>query len=234
MNERRMEVLKYTRRRSPELAEYLEAVAASSFCFEGSDPLQHSSHNHVHLWKIEYLADSCNWIDVNYRVEAVSFLLEQWRRRLKGLAPYRQLGYRMYLYEDRAPTISVVAQTQIGFPYSYGTPIFVDHIRDILTLYEGRSWKQHFAEIAASEWEISTKRILSVVQKNGGSISRPTANQLGLPVGKLRTLIINMGLGDQINSIRKQFKRRPADFTKEFAFSDRWHVFERILQPHFR
>lgn len=231
MNERRMEVLKYTRRRCPELAEYLESVAATPFCFEGTDPLRHSSHNHVHLWKIESLADSCDWIDVNYRVEAVSFLLEQWRRRLKGLPPYRQSGYRMYLYEDLAPTISVVVQTQIGFPYSHRSPIFVDRIRDILTLYEGRSWKQHFAE---SEWEISTKRILSVVKKNGGSISRPTASQLGLPVGKLRTLVINMGLDNQVNLIRKQFKRRPADFTNEFVFSEGWHVFERILQPQFR
>ena len=119
-----MEILRQTRRRCPELAQYLEDVAASPLRFDGSDPLQHSSDNHVHLWKIESLADTYGWIDVDYRVEVVSYLLEQWRCRLKGLPPYRQQGYRLYLYEDLAPTISVVAETPIRFPYSYGTPVF--------------------------------------------------------------------------------------------------------------
>lgn len=228
-----MEVLKYTRRRCPELAQYLENIAASPLCFEGSHPIQHSSHNHIHLWKIEFLADTYRWIDLDYRVEVVSYILEQWRRRLKGLPPYRQTGYRLYLYEDLAPTISVVAETPFGFPYSTEdrTPIFVDRIRDILALYEGRSWKLNFT---GGDWEISDDRILKVVQKHFGSISKPTADQLGLPVGKLRSLITNMNLENKVNAIRKQFKRRPADFTKEVVVSDRWYVFERILLPNFR
>ena len=99
MSVRRMEVLKYTRRRCPELAQFLEDVAASPLHFEGSQPLQHSSSNHVHLWMVEFLADTHRWIDTDYRVEVASYLLEQWRRRLKGLSPYRQQGYRLYLYE---------------------------------------------------------------------------------------------------------------------------------------
>lgn len=226
-----MGFVQYTQLRSSELARYIEAVAQSPLAFEDSHPLQHSSYNHVHLWKLEYLSDTHSWIDVDYRVECVNYVLEQWRRRLKGLPPYAHRGYRIYLYEDLAPTISVVAETDIGFPYSYGQPIFVKNIREILTLYENRSWKQHFASF---DWEISEQRLLDVITKNDGSISKPTAEKLGLPVGKLRTLIINMGLGFQVNSVRKQFHRRPADFSNEAMYSDHWHVFERMLPARYR
>lgn len=226
-----MRFIEYTESRSPELAEYIRSIAATPLAFDGPHPLQHSSHNHVHLWKIEYLSDSCDWIDTDFRIKAVNFILEQWRRRLKGLPPFRERGYRIYVYEDLAPTISVVAQTDVGFPYDYGQAVMVPNIRDIMRLYENRSWKQHFQ---GGDWEVSEKRVLSVITKQCGSISKPSADQLGLSVGKLRTLIVNMGLGCRVNSIRKQFHRRPADFTKEAVYSDRWHVFERILPAQYQ
>ena len=83
-----MSLIEYTQSRSPDLAEYIQAVAASPLTFETPYPLQHSSCNHVHLWKIEYLSDRCDWIDAHYRVEVAKFLLEQWRLRLKRLPPY--------------------------------------------------------------------------------------------------------------------------------------------------
>ena len=82
-----MGILEYTRARSPALAAYLEAVAARPLSFDGAHPLDHSSDNHVHLWKVEYLADRFGWIDVDYRVDFVSHVLERWARRLKGLPP---------------------------------------------------------------------------------------------------------------------------------------------------
>lgn len=129
-----MHFIDYTFSRSPELAEYIQSVAASPLAFDGPYPLQHSSHNHVHLWKLEYLSDTCDWIDVDYRVECISFILGHWRGRLKGLPPYRERGYRVYVYEDLAPSISVVAETDFGFPYCNDHALFVGNIRDILQL----------------------------------------------------------------------------------------------------
>ncbi len=228
-----MEFLQYTESRSNELAEYIQAVAQCPLEFEGSDPLAHSSHNHIHLWKLEYLSDTFNWINVDYRVECINYIIEQWRQRLKELLPYSQRGYRIYVYEDLAPTISVVAETDIGFPYSNSNreALFVQNIRDVLTLYENRSWKEHFVSL---DWELSETHLLETITKNNGSISKPTAEQLALSVGKLRNLIINMGLGSQVNAIRKHFHRRPADFSNELEHSDRWHIFERLLPANYR
>ena len=226
-----MGFLQFTRSRSAELAEYAQAVSQSPLAFDGQHPIEHSARNHIHLWKLEYLSDTCGWINVDYRVEFVNYILEEWQRRLKGLPPYKLRGYRIYVYENLAPTISVVAETDIGFPYSNGRPIFVNTLRDVLKLYENRSWKQHFASL---DWEISEKRLLDVLTKNNGSIGKPTAEMLGLPVGKLRTLIINMGLGAQVNAIRKHYRRRPADFSDEGVETYRWHVFERMLPARYR
>jgi hypothetical protein len=220
------DLLLFTRARSNELAEYLEAVAASPFSFEGEYPIAHSSSNHVHLWMLENRSDSHAWIDTDYKVACVKGLMEQWRIRLKGLPPYRERGYRMYLYEDTAPTLSVVAETDIGFPYRFGNPIHVKNISEILSLYSGRSWKCHFANL---DWEVSQEAILKVIKRHAGSIGKPTANVLGLGVGTLRKLIINMDLGDEVNAIRKYNKRSPADFSNEIVYSENWHIFERIL-----
>lgn len=112
------DLLKYTKERSSELAEYLELVSAAPLMFEGDEPLQHSSHNHIHLSDLEYLAESNSWINAEYRAEFVEYVFEQWRRRLKGLKPYRERGYRIYVYETwMAPVVSVVAETDVGFPY---------------------------------------------------------------------------------------------------------------------
>lgn len=225
-----MNILKFTQQRSNELAEYLEFVASSPLSFEGEHPIEHSSYNHIHLWKLEYLSKSHKWIDIEYKVEFINYIFEQWRRRLKGLSPYIDRGYRVYLYEDTAPTISVVAETNIGFPYEYGVPIFVNSVREILEIYESKNWSDNFSDL---DWEVDEKHILNVIEHNKGSIGKPSANKLGLSVGKLRTLITNMGLDNSVNSIRKKYKRRPADFSKEQQYSENWHVFERILRGNY-
>ncbi len=225
-----MDILKITRARSKELAEYMEFVASGSLSFEGEQPLQHSSSNHVHLWKLEYLSDIYEWIDTEYKTEFINYIVEQWRIRLKGLAPYSNRGYRMYVYEDMAPTISVVAETDIGFPYQYGNPKFVNNIIDIVKLYDNRNWRENFS---SADWEITQNELLKSIEINNGSISKPTANMLGLAAGKLRLLIINMGLGDEVNSIRKKYKRPIADFSNEKIYSESWHVFERFLDAKY-
>ena len=218
--------LAYTRSKSRGLADALEQVCATPLDFEGEFPLAHSSANHVHLWFLEYRADRAPWIDTEFRTRFIQHILEHWRIRLKGMAPYRDRGYRMYVYEDAAPTLSVVAETDIGFPYRFGTPIRVNRIEQIAALYANRSWQERFA---FEPFELSERRVLKAVEGHQGSISKPTAYQLGLKVGKLRLLIAQMDLGDEVNRIRKHYRRRPVPFPEPGEGDEPWCVFERIL-----
>jgi len=111
-----MDIVEYTRTRSKELANYLEECACSPLTFEGNDPLSHSSSNHVHLWYLEYYSERNNWINVEYKLAFISYILKTWKNRIKGFFPYQSQGYRIYVYGDLAPTISVVANTEIGSP----------------------------------------------------------------------------------------------------------------------
>lgn len=220
------DLLKYTKAHSPELAAYLEGVAAARLTFDGDDPLRHSSDNHIHLWKLEYLADTHRWIDTRYRTEFVKYILEQWRRRLKGMQPYRERGYRIYVYEDLAPTVSVVAETDTGYPYKSERTMFVGSIAEVVQPYSERSWRDIFS---GGEWELTPDSILDAVEKHQGSIGRPTAERLGTQVGALRKVIINMGLEDRVNAIRRHYRRRPADFSNVPRESHVLRVFERRL-----
>ena len=82
--------LDYTRSKSRELARALEQVCASPLQFDTEFPLVHSSANHVHLWILEHQADHASWIDTAYRTQFIKHILEHWRIRLKGMAPYRE------------------------------------------------------------------------------------------------------------------------------------------------
>lgn len=201
----------FTAKRCPELAAFLESCCSQPLSFEGDCPNYHSYLNHIHLWALEYWADRHAWIDLTYRTAFVELIFQRWRGRLKGLEPYRNSGYRFYLYEWMAPTVSVVAETPSGFPYP-GKPIFVKSPRDVMRLFIDRSWAQNFD---SEPWQIPRDKVLRVIETNSGSISKPSADALGLRVGALRTLIEQMGLDRQVNAIRKQFKRRPARFRVE-------------------
>lgn len=225
-----MSIERFTRARCPELADFLDGCCARPLAFEGPYPIAHSSHNHVHLWALEYWADHHAWIDLDYRVEFARLILERWRGRLKGLPPYREGGYRMYLYEDMAPTVSVVAETSYGFPYS-GTAEFVAGPRDVMAVYVGRSWRRNFS---GEPWEPKAARILETVEREAGSISKRTADKLGVSVGFLRILIEQMGLDDKVNAIRKQFKRRPAAFRTTEHFEHAYKIYERRLPAGYR
>lgn len=96
-----------TRQRCPELAEFLEAVCAQPLNFDEPDAMRHSYCNHTHLWALEWRAERHAWMDLEYRIAFVDEIFARWRGRLKGLPPYRAGGYRMYLYQDLATTVSV-------------------------------------------------------------------------------------------------------------------------------
>ncbi|NNE24488.1 MAG: hypothetical protein HKN11_17950 [Rhizobiales bacterium] len=199
--------------------------------FEGDHPNSHSAYNHIHLWALEWWADHHDWIDIDYRVEFVDLIFERWRGRLTGLWPYQEAGYRFYLYEALAPTVSVVAETPHGFAYDSETATLVSSPREIMSLYENRSWGANFS---FDPWDVSRDKILATVEKKRGSIGKPTAQALGLQTGKLRILIEQMGLDSEVNDIRKRHKRRPAAFRAEEDMPYQFSVYEMRLPARYR
>ena len=218
--------------RSNDLAAYLDECARSPLAFNGSDPLTHSSNNHIHLWYLECCAERQEWIDLEYKIEFVTYILQAWKQRIKGLPPYQSMGYRMYVYTDMAPTISVVAETEMGFPYRYSldNAKYVKDVSEVLRVYENHNWSENFS----ADWDIPPSKVLQTVELNKGSIGKPTASKLGVTVGELRRTIINMGLSFEVNGIRKKYKRRPADFSHEIGFEHQTLFYEVLLPPKFR
>ncbi|MCY6382739.1 hypothetical protein [Hoeflea prorocentri] len=224
-----MSILEMTKQRCPELAGFLEGCCTAPLNFDGDHPIEHSRHNHIHLWALEWWADHHSWIDLEYRLEFVREIFKHWRVRIKGMPPYQDRGYRLYLYEAMAPTISVVAETPFGFPYS-GQPTFVAQRREIMELYLDRSWISNFD---FEPFEFSGKALLDQIEKSSGSIGKPTANALGIKVGALRTLIEQMGLQSSVNEIRKKYKRRPARFSDEEEYLHKYRIHEQRIEPGF-
>lgn len=218
-----MNLAAFTKARCPELSDALEVFCKSPLAFDGDHPLGHSSHNHIQLYALEYWATRHSWIDLEYRVDFVQFIFKRWRGRLKGLEPYANAGYRLYLYESVTPSISVVAETPHGFPL-FGTPQFVQSPRDVMALYlDGGD------RFDTYHWEVTHEQILAVVEKRSGSVGKPSANALGLQVGRLRTLIEQMSLADEVNAIRKNHGRRPVTFKSDDEMSHSYLVYEQRL-----
>lgn len=219
------DLLTETRRRCPELAEFLQGSMETPLRFEDVHPNMQSSHNHIHLWALEYWADRHNWIDLAYRVAFAEAIFARWRVRLTGNAPYLDRGYRLYLYEDMAPTVSVVAETDVGCPY--GVVPADNTLAEVMVPYTKRSWSAIFN----AEGGLTPERVLQVVERNKGSIGKPTAQALGLQVGHLRREIEWFGIGDEVNALRKTYKRRPVQFKEHyFAPNKMW---EQVLPARY-
>jgi hypothetical protein len=221
-----MDLISSVNRFSPELAVFIENVAWKPFQFRGVDPLTHSSYNHVHLWMMESKADSYAQIDTGFRDRVVATIFSVWKNRLRSYKPYAKQGFRLYLLESLSPIVSVVAETDIGFPY-YGEPEFVSTTREVLEPYAGKRWRDHFNDKSRPDPE----RIVDVILAHQGSISKPAAQALGLSRAELRRWIENLGLIDQVNQIRKKFHRRPAHFIDPDFLPEKYRVYEEMLPP---
>lgn len=207
-----------------ELAEYIEDVAEQPLKFRGAHAIEHSAANHRHLWMIEARADRDRRIDLAFRVRAVSHILHRWRDRLPSYAPSRSAGFRLYLYEDIAPTVSVVAETGEGCPYG-GELTFVDGIEVVLTPYAGRSWMANFR----SSWP-EPETVLSVVGKNAGSLRR-SSQTLGIGLAELRRMIECYDLAGEVNAVRKSMQRRPARFGDPDMMLPKLRIWEWRIAP---
>lgn len=217
----------FTRARSPELADFLDACRETPLYFEGDDPNLHSADNHIHLFHLVAAKEDHGWIDTAYMTAFAENIFDRWRARLKGLAPYQAQGYRLYLYQDFAPTVSVVAETPQGFPYP-GTPFFVDSPAQVMALYAGFRLSEALRGDGLRDTDI-----LNAVERHKGSIGKPTANALGMQVGELRRAIEWWSIQDQVNALRKHFRRRPAAFRSDYDLPFAYKVYEERLPPRY-
>ncbi|MGE4126607.1 MAG: hypothetical protein AB7E80_00410 [Hyphomicrobiaceae bacterium] len=223
----RIDLVASNAHRCAELAEFHEAVCVQPLSFDGPFAIQHSANNHTHLWALEWWAERLGFVDLDYRVSFVEGIFARWRGRLKGLPPYRAAGYRFYLYEDLAPTVSAVAETAQGCPY--GGPLrFVGSIREVMAAFDGRSWAANF-----QDWNpvIGPARILAAVEKHAGSIGTATSASLGVSAGRLRVLIDQLGLEDRVNALRKRFKRRPVRVSRDEMDGERERLIYELKLP---
>lgn len=219
-----LEILAALQGRAPYLADDLARVADQPLRFDGDCPNSHSAFNHRALYGLEAAARQHGWIDTGFRTRFVEAVLNRWQARLKGMAPYQAHGYRLYVYEGMVITVSAVAETDKRFPYP-GAPKFVDHPRDVARRYEAGSGFD-----LVSTLPVTSDALIKAVEKHHGSISKPTANSLGLQVGELRKCIECYDLQDQVNRIRKQHKRRPAQFRSAEQMPDHSYlIYERRL-----
>ena len=206
-----------------EFAEYVHDLAETPLRFRGEHPSEHSRDNHIHLFGWGPCVQKDPRLDLHVQVQAVEYIFARWRTRLRSYQPHTQHGYRMYLYEDFAPTISVVAETKFGFPY-HGQPIFVDSLIEILQIYANHDWNDF---LQPSE----KTAVLHAVEKSQGSIGTRAAQLIGLRAIELRKYIEWFEVGDQVNQIRKQFHRRPVQFLDYAARFSRFKVCEIRVHP---
>jgi hypothetical protein len=94
-----------------------------------------------------------------------------------------------------------------------------------------RNWQALFS---GEPLALRSEDVLAAVEKHAGSIAKPTANALGLPVGALRRLIEQMGLDARVNAIRKRYKRRPATFRPDQVFDHPYRIYEQRLPAGYR
>lgn len=220
-----MDFLSKTRRFCPELAEEIHAIAEKSFTFASEHPSVNSQFNSEYLWLAEHRADRFKQINLRYRVEMVQHIIERWKQNLRGYRPYQDSGYRIHMWRSLGPKISVAQYQE-----EQGTDIGVELIESLerfLRPFAQRSWGDLF-----SGSPIDLSEVLRTVERMRGSIGKPTAERLGMTRGELRKLIEQVDLVDDVNRIRKHFKRRPAALNP-FPVPRRLPMHEIILPPRY-
>ncbi len=218
-----MDFLKKARSISQEFSDYIEGIGECELRFQGKHPIEHSRDNHVHLFGLGQWVRKNPQIDLKIQVQAVEYIFARWKVRLKSYQPHTQQAYRMYLYEDFAPTISVVAETRFGFPYGR-KPVFVDSPVEIFQIYANRDWNDFLQPNEKTA-------VLFAIEKSQGSIGARAAQMIGLKAIELRKYIEWFEIGDQVNAIRKHFHRRPARFLSYEDHVPSFKVYEIQIHP---
>ncbi|MDP1910936.1 MAG: hypothetical protein Q8K85_21755 [Hyphomicrobium sp.] len=202
----------------------MDGIAEAPLSFRGAGPILHSAANHRHLWALNAAADRDRSFDLAFRCRVVAHILERWRARLVSHATSSPHGFRLYLYEDLAPTVSVVAETPLGCPYG-GDLTFVATIGEVLAAYDGRSWTALF-EGGGPKPDV----IVNAVSHASGSL-RAGAQRMGMPLARFRRLIETFDLAGDINRIRKHNGRRPARFADCDALPPKLRIWDYAIAP---
>ncbi len=206
-------------RRYPEIGADVEAISEGPLSFRGTAPFLHSAANHRHLWLLRAATDRDRGFDLAFRCRIVAYILGRWRARLASHAASSPNGFRLYLYEDLAPTVSVVAETPRGCPYG-GDLTFVATIGEVLAATDDRSWAALFDGRGPKP-----EAIVKAVSDASGSL-RAGAQALGVPLASFRRLIETFDLARDVNRVRKRNGRRPARFADPDALPPKLRIWE--------
>ncbi len=198
---------------SRDLAGFVSDVAERDFRFyrEPKDGCSETSYNKEVLWMPEALGRQDTRIDLNLRCDIVEFIIDRWKTRLRSYEPFGTYGFLVYVYRVVAPNISVLA----GWPENESHwivkgPSFP--LREVLLPLS----KGYFAHFFEHQSALRPRDILKTIERAKGSISTATARQLGISGGELRQQIECWDICEDVNSIRKRFRRRPAQFDPGF------------------
>jgi hypothetical protein len=209
-----------------ELSDYVEHIGETEFQFKGDNPYDHSAYNHVHLRGLQVLARDNPRVTLEVQVQAVEYIFERWKTRLKSFHPYTQKGYRLELSENFAPTISVEANTVYGRTGG-NSAVYVDSMLEIFRIYEGQDWCSFLQPSEKSA-------ILYAVEQSQGSIGTRAAQLIGLNAVELRKYIEWFEMDDEVNTIRKQFHRRPVQFLSYEQRFSKYKIYEICLPAHYK
>lgn len=229
-----MDFLAFTRSINSGLADTIEEAAELKFDFsDAHDPegyfANYRHHNNmVYFWFLEWAAEKHREIDLAYRCKATRFIIDRWKTRLRGYRPYHDTGFVLRIWETLAPKMEVLRNAPEHSRH--------EKVRKVQTLeemwapYEGRPWSSVFDDDPYSP--LIPDNILKIIEKEAGSIGKPTARRLGVSVAELRRQIGNWDIGDQVNRIRKKHRRRSVRFVAyDCAPNADFRIYQEIWPP---
>ena len=194
-----MDILEQTRNHSAALADYLTGVMACAVDSVPDDGLC------LHLWRLEHVAVTCDWIDPTYRRQLALALVAAWRDGIKATSP---VGWRIMLYQDVMPTLALRPISDWAMPLP-GAARVVSDAGDVLMAYHRAPWP---SDDALPVYVPGAQEILDVITAHQGSLGRHAASTLGLKPGSLRFVIEQDGLARAVNMIRADHGRALARF----------------------
>ena len=206
---RALDVLDRAGRISTGFRRAIEDTCQQEFSFRAKPAMEQGSFNSYYLWWIEFAADRFPEIDLAFRCDIVSLIVETWARRLKGYAPYRSHGYIIVMWKTLAVKISVVSRNALGAGVRDPDAKVTTGLREFLAPLAKQHWRDHFADTDGN-WHTFEATLLDAIDKNHGSIGRSTCDRLGMSQVELRRVIENADIVKDVNRIRKRHGRRPA------------------------
>ena len=202
-------ILQRARSISGQFVDHIEDCAECVFDFSDLNDPYANPDNRVYLWFVESFLEDYEGDGLAFRVAITRYILERWRSRLKGYQPYHQTGYIIYIYETLAPKLDVLIP---GSGVLSGQQNLIPTLEEYWQPYTRIPWRDRFEARGIRD---EVRRTLEALKKENGSISHGTAQRLGITRAQLRRNIMSWEIEDDVNGIRKHFRRKPAHFPRE-------------------